>query len=266
MNDDGPLREAQRQQQLMRALAGDIDTADLQGLLRMPLAQQARGWRAYQVNAAASAQRALAAAYPTVQQLLGDETFAGLARALWRAHPPASGDLAAWGDALANYLASAAPLASEPYLADMARLDWALHRADLASDDDAAATGLQQLASVDPAQLFLHLRTGHAVLCSGHPVHTLWQAHRDPAADRWAPARRALANAQAEAVRVRRQGWQAVAERIDLATARFELSVLQGASLATALARADGAFAFEPWFVDTLQRGALAAVTTSASR
>ena len=266
MNDDGPLREARRQQRLMQALAGDINPADLQDWLRTPRAQQALGWRAYQANAAATAERALAAAYPTVQQLLGPASFAALARALWRTHPPAEGDLAAWGDVLPGTLADATSLAGEPYLADMARLDWALHRAELAPDDDAATTGLQQLASDDSAHLYLHLRAGHAVLCSDHPVHTIWQAHRDPATDRWAPARQALANAEAEAVRVRRQGWQTVVERIDAATAHFELSVLQGASLAAALAQADVAFAFEPWFIDTLRRGALAAVTTSARR
>ncbi|OYU65708.1 MAG: hypothetical protein CFE45_44120, partial [Burkholderiales bacterium PBB5] len=166
MNDDGPLREAWRQQRLMQVLAGDIAPSDLQHWLRTPQAQQARGWRAYQANAAATAERALAAAYPTVQQLLGPDSFAALARALWRTHPSAEGDLAAWGDALPGYLAESTSLASEPYLADMARLDWALHRADLAPDDDAAATGLQQLASDDPANLYLHLRDGHAVLCS----------------------------------------------------------------------------------------------------
>ena len=266
MNDDGLLREAWRQQRLMQVLAGDIDPAALQTWLRTPQAQQARGWQAYQANAAATAQRALAAAYPTVQQLLGPDSFAALARALWRTHPPAEGDLAAWGDALPCTLAEAESLASEPYLADMAKLDWALHRADLAPDDDAATAGLQRLASGDPANLYLHLRAGHAVLCSDHPVHTIWQAHRDPAADRWALARQALANAEGEAVRVRRQGWQAVVERIDSATARFELSLLQGTSLAAALVQADVAFAFEPWFIDTLRRGALAAVTTSAQR
>jgi hypothetical protein len=257
-------REAQRQQRLVQALAGDRDPAQLQGWLRTPPAQLAHGWRAYQANAAATARRALAAAYPTVQRLLGPESFAALALALWQAHPPRQGDLAAWGEALPGYLAEAAALAAEPYLPDMARLDWAVHQAERARDDDAPATGLQQLASGDPAHLTLHLRAGHAVLCSSHPVHTLWLAHHDQPTEGWAPARRALANADAEAVRVRRHGWQAVVERIDAPTAQFELCMLQGAALATALAQADSAFVFEAWFINTLRRGGLAGVSAAA--
>ena len=70
----------------------------------------------------------------SVQQLLGLESFAALARALWRAHPPTEGDLAAWGEALPGYLAGSPDLATEPFLADMARLDWALGEPDFVAD------------------------------------------------------------------------------------------------------------------------------------
>ena len=70
-----------------------------------------RGLQAYRANASALAQRALLFAYPVLQQLIGDEAFAMLARDLWAAHPPERGDLAQWGAALARYLTNAPALA-----------------------------------------------------------------------------------------------------------------------------------------------------------
>lgn len=260
MSESALQREAQRQQWLLRTLASSTPPVDLQTWLRGSPTQHQHGLRAYQGNAAASAERALAAAYPTVQQLCGHAAFAALARAHWQAQPPRCGDLAAWGAALPGFIDQAGQVATEPYLGDMARLDWALHQAGLAHDDDAPATGLDQLASVDPAALHLRLRAGHAVLLSAHPVHTLWAAHQHTAAGRFDAARQALAEHRAEAVRVRRDGLPAVAECISHSTATFEQDLLHGLPLATALARADPAFSFEAWFIDTLRRDGLAAV------
>ena len=51
----------------------------------------ARGLKVYQANGHLLAERALQAAYPVVAQLLGGESFADLARAVWHAHPPLRG-------------------------------------------------------------------------------------------------------------------------------------------------------------------------------
>lgn len=256
----GTDREAQRQKWLLRALRGEAAPHEAALWLAGSAVRQQQGLRVYQANAAATAARALAAAYPTVQQLLGYQAFAALAQALWHAQPPALGDLAAWGHGLPGYIAAAAPLAGEPYLADVARLDWALHQAQLVTDDVKAVDGLHWLGSADAADLRLRLRTGHAVLVSAHPVHTLWAAHRSAAPDRFAAARLALGEGRSESVRVTRQALAVEATCIDPATAAFELDLLMGQPLADALTAADPALNFEAWLIDTLQRGALAAV------
>jgi hypothetical protein len=253
-------REALRQQMLLRALLGDARPGVVEGWLRDTPARKRRGLQAYRANAGALAERALAAAYPTVQQLVGEESFAALARALWQAHPPRHGDVATWGDALPGFIAASDQLAPEPYLPDVARLDWAVHQADQAMDDEAPPEQLPLLAGPDLPALRLRLRAGHAVLASAHPVHALWHAHRQAGADRFAPVRQAFAEGRAEAVRVRRQGLRSAVDRIDAATAAFETRLLQGATLGDALATADETFAFEPWLVDTLQRDGLSAV------
>ncbi|MES2716156.1 MAG: putative DNA-binding domain-containing protein [Pseudomonadota bacterium] len=257
--------EARRQQWLLRSLRGETPADDWPAWLRGTPAQLQRGLHAYRANAAASAGRALAAAYPTVQQLLGAASFAALAAAHWQAQPPRRGDLAAWGEGLPGFISDDAQLAGEPYLGDVARLDWALHQAALADDDDAPSSGLQGLADADPAALRLRLRAGHAVLVSAHPVHSIWLAHGSQAADRFAGARQALAAGCGQAVRVRRQGLQAVAEAIDAATAGFEQGLLAGLPLSDLLLQAGPAFDFEAWFIDTLRRDGLAAVLVSGS-
>ncbi|MBL0094465.1 MAG: putative DNA-binding domain-containing protein [Piscinibacter sp.] len=85
--------EARRQRQLLAALS-------LRGeppALRERGARAERGLAAYRANASALAERALAAACPTLQAMLGEADFAALARAFWRDHPPQRGDLGEWG-------------------------------------------------------------------------------------------------------------------------------------------------------------------------
>jgi hypothetical protein len=269
-------REAQRQQQLLRTLWRADPAQALQPWAADEAARFKRGLQAYQAHAGALAQRALAAAYPTVQQLLGDEPFGALARALWRQHPPEQGDVDAWGGALAGFVAQAPDLADEPYLPDVARLEWAVHLAGRAADDDAPPAGLQRLADTDPAALWLRPRAGTALVVSGWPVVTLWQAHQPAArlqADPFAAAREALARCQAETALVWRQGWQVQVQALDAAEATLCQAVLQGQSLAQAIGgwagqgkavQSDagpahpGLPGFEAWLLRQLQRGWLA--------
>jgi hypothetical protein len=184
---------------LLRALWRDARPGVVAGWMRDG-ESFARGLQAYQANAGALAERALAAAYPTVMQLLGDESFAGMARAYWHHHAPVLGDVARWGAELPTFIQAAEQLAEEPYLADVARLDWAVHMAQSAADGPAAPQDLALLASADPATLWLHLQPGTALVVSAHPVVAIWQAHhladRDDSA-RFAPVRQALAEQQA---------------------------------------------------------------------
>lgn len=252
-------KEALRQQMLLRALWRDARPAVVGGWMRDG-ARFERGLQAYQAHAGALAERALGAAFPTVAQGLGDESFAALARAFWHADAPRHGDIAQWGAALPDFIAADAQLADVPYLADVARLDWAVHQAEQAADGRGAAQDLSLLGALDPALLRLVLAPGTCVLASAHPVVTLFHAHRSTAADRLAPAREALAAGRAETALVRRHGWAAAVSALSAPTARFTAALLAHAPLAQALAAAGEDFAFEPWLIDALQTGLLDAV------
>jgi Putative DNA-binding domain len=288
----GPQREAQRQQLLLAALWRDVatraTTADATHVATDPAtsaltpwlqdtALQARGLAAYRANTCELAQRALAAAYPVVQQLLGEDSFVRLARSLWRQHPPQAGDIALWGLALPAFLESALSLsdavASDAYLPDIARLEWAVHTAGRAADA-AAPQGLALLGDCDPARLLLRLAPGTAVIVSQHPVLSIWHAHQAAAGDRalaelaapdtFADARAALLAGLAETALVCRRGWRVQVLVLPPAQTRFTQALLSGRTLAQALnAGADdagAAFAFEDWLIQALQTQLLVGV------
>lgn len=200
--------EAERQAAVLRALwepAGEPGTALSDGLAT------------YRGHAAATAGRALASAYPTVQALLGQEALAGLARQLWRHHPPRQGDLGTWGGSLPDWLAQLPEVQAWPYLPDCARLDWARHQAELAADIQSDPESLTCLGTQDPTQLVIDLRPELRLIRSDWPVVTLWTFHQlpqlkadtDAPPDHFAALRQALATHQAETAVVWRPHWRA---------------------------------------------------------
>lgn len=255
-------REALRQQMLLRALLGDARPGVVTGWLRHG-ALVDRGLAAYRANAGALAERALAAAFPTLQQLLGEESFAGLARAFWRRQPPPHGDIGTWGGALASFIADDAALAPEPYLAHIARLEWAVHEAERAADATFPPRGLELLGSEEPAALRLQMAPGTALIESPHPVATIWHAHCSDETDRFASVRAAFAGGRGEAVLIAREGWRATVRALDAAEARFTANVLAGRPLDIALSEAGAGFDFGAWLVSALQQQRLAAVTST---
>ena len=134
----------------------------------------------YRGNARANAARALAAAYPIVAKIVGTEFFAGLAREYQSWHPSETGDLNEYGQDFAAFLADFSPVREIPYLADVAQLEWLVHRAHYAADP--APFDPARLASV-PAEQQLQLRPrlhpACAILNSAYPLARIWQVHRD---------------------------------------------------------------------------------------
>ncbi|MBX3610786.1 MAG: putative DNA-binding domain-containing protein [Hydrogenophaga sp.] len=192
------------------------------------------GLGVYRANAHAHAERTLEATYPVVRALLGDESFHALARALWHHHPPVSGDLGDWGGALADFADAQQDLATLPYLADVARIEWAIYRAMRApatAPDPESFALLQQHA---PEQLRAVLAPGTTLIQSPWPALSVVDAHLhgDPDFD---TVGQRLRDGVSEAVRVWRPDAQVRAAVIDADTARFEALLAAGASLGLAM-------------------------------
>ena len=243
--------EAERQRRLVESLLAS--TAQASTLPTREAGERAlRGLQAYRANADASAERALATAFSTVKMLLGEEDFRQLAREFWRAAPPQRGDLGEWGEALPGWLAAHGQLAEWPYLADAARLDWALHRCERAADEEPERASLARLGDTDPARLAVEFMPGVSLVESDWPIGLLHRAHHVD--DRLFDAlREAIASPRGEAVLVARAGWKAVPTTLDAATAAWTRLLLDGCDLGSALAAAGDGFDFAAWLATALQ-------------
>jgi hypothetical protein len=219
----------------------------LNGWLRESGERAQQGLAAYRGNAALIAERALAAAFPTVQQLLGAESFAQLAQAAWHELPPHRGDLAWFGAELPAWIERDPQLASEPYLADVARVDWAVHTIEHAADIEQPPADLALLAEADPSALRVKLRPGLALVVSRWPVATIWHAHRRDDDDRFAAVRDAFAARTGEAALIAREGWRATVEALDTPSAVLITALQRGDVLAVALEQAGAVLDFERW-------------------
>jgi hypothetical protein len=165
-----------------------------------------RGLGAYRNNLRALSAQALAVAFGRLQEALGEDEFASLAWTFWRHHPPESGDLAQWGGALEAFLIEHA--GEDSGLPDLARLDWASHRAERAADAVLDAESLALLGTTPPEQLWLQLRPGVTLLAQRSGPVLVW-----------------------------RQGWRAASQPLPPADAAFVQALLDGVNLADALVK-----------------------------
>lgn len=201
----------------------------------------ARGLHAYRANAHASAVAALQAAYPVLEQMLGEESFAALAKAFWHRHPPVRGDWACWGAMLSEFVADDEQLADVPWLADVARLEWDLHELATAADAQQQLHTMVRLTQDDPQNLTLHLAPQRPVWTSAWPVVTLWQAHPPASgageldATLFAQAQDQVERGTSQDVLVWRDGWRPKVREALSAEAGFLQALQTGASLLQAI-------------------------------
>ena len=100
------MNEAERQRGLLAAFAVG---AAVPTTLHESGPRAARGLEAYRANAEAIAARALGAAFPTVQAMVGEGDFRPLARGFLQAQPATRGDLGEWGEGFAEWLGAHEP-------------------------------------------------------------------------------------------------------------------------------------------------------------
>jgi len=252
--------ELDRQRALVAAiLAPRADAATLPSIAETGVRAE-RGLAAYRANAETLAERALGAAFGSIRAMLGDDDFAHLAAEFWRAWPPQHGDVGEWGAEFAGWLEAQHALASWPYLADCARLDFALHRNERAADASLEADSLALLADTDPQRLRLALVPGTALVSSRWPIVTIHRAHRSGTDADFALARDAIERQCAQHALVWRDGWRPTVTELAEPEASWTASLLAGASLASALDRAGPGFDFASWLASAIEQRRLKGV------
>ena len=258
---------AQQQQALLAALFAWPPDEAMLNIANYVDCTGIRGLKVYQSNGHALAGRTLRAAYPVLAQLLGPDSFAALSRALWHAHPPARGDLAQWGGDLAGFISASGQLLEEPYLADVARVEWTLHTCAGCADRAPEPATFALLMAQDPAALRLILAPGCAVLQSAWPVVSIVTAHLQSPPD-FDGVGEKLRTDVAETAVVWRAGWQPQVRQALPGEADLLAALQDNRSLDDAVQGAN-LLDFNVWLPMAVQTGLLLSVelieTTGAS-
>ena len=184
--------------------------------------------------------RALAANFPSIERLLGEEFFAAMAHEFLIAHPPRSKLMFEYGAEFPAFLETFGPARPYPYLADVARLEifwWqSFHEADAPVLDGTA------LASASPDD-FPHLtfvkHPATRILASPFAAGSIFTANRK------AGTVDAINPAISETVLVTRPLYDCEVRILEPGVDEFFSSLLDGNSIKTAV---EAAYAVAPLF------------------
>lgn len=128
--------------------------------------------------------RALREVYPVCRKLVGDEFFEQMINRYLPQQRSISPDIADYGETLPDYIAGFAPAAALPYLADVARLEWAWHRAINAPNEVLPdATALIAAAGIKTGKLVLQASCSLGLLESKWPLLPIWEANQEDTPD-----------------------------------------------------------------------------------
>lgn len=130
----------------------------------------------YRNNVVVGLAEILKAAYPAVRRLVGEEFFDAMAGIYVRAEPPLSPILLDYGGTFPAFIETFPPAASVPYLADVARIEWAWVFAYHAAE--ACPLGADSFANIPADELpglRLLLHPSVQVCRSSMPALTIWR-------------------------------------------------------------------------------------------
>lgn len=124
---------------------------------------------------------ALRTTFPVVCKLVDERFFAFAAHAYIQAQPPSAPCLAEYGSGFPDFLAGFAPCRGLPYLADVARLEWALNLAQIAPH--ASTLDRAALAALAPETLpcvVFAFAPSIRLLASSYAIDRIWFANQEP--------------------------------------------------------------------------------------
>lgn len=134
-----------------------------------------RRFGVYRNNVFSSLVNTLVDGFPVTVRLVGEEFFKAMASHYTQHNLPQSPVMVFYGDGFGDFIDGFEPVASLPYLGDVARLEYtrrlALHAADT------PVLSPEELALIPAEALLLHrikLHPAVAVVASDFPIHSIW--------------------------------------------------------------------------------------------
>jgi hypothetical protein len=192
-------------------------------------------------NVAAGLIGALEERFPVVLRLVGPGFFREMARRYMELEPPRSPIIFRYGSTFPSFIESFPPAASLPYLADVARLEFARGIAyHAANATPLTARAFADLDENGLAATTVRLHPSVTLMSSRFPVVSIWEAHQggpDVAPIGW----------EAEAALVARPHLEVEVRKVPPGGYTFLQELANGATLLTALAAgAEQATEFDP--------------------
>jgi len=121
--------------------------------------------------------KALCLTYPAVQRLAGADFFEGVAQLFIVQHPPRAACLNCYGGEFPDFLRDLPAAATVAYLADVARLEWAVHCAIHAPDiKPLKLAALAAVQRVDQGHVSFVAHPSVHLLRVDYPVDVIWRA------------------------------------------------------------------------------------------
>lgn len=229
---------AELQARLRDALLAGADGAPL-GALADRIADDGLGAAArvaiYRHHVLTTLTAVLRSTFPVVHRLVGDGFFGYAADTYVRRDPPRGPCLLEYGAGFGPFLAAFPPCRELVYLADVARLEWAMHAAFHAPDvAPLARAALARVPEPATPHLTFALHPGATFLESPWPVDRIWRANR-PGPEEGAAVDLAEGGVRLE---IRRLGDDAVFRSLTPADFAFRRALAASATLEVAAAAA----------------------------
>jgi len=134
----------------------------------------------YRNNVVIGLTDALAAVFPVVLKLVGEDFFRVACREYIPQFPPRQAQVQVYGDKFADFLRDFPAASSLPYLADVAELEWARHLAYTAANTEKLAPGvLAEIPVTNHANLCLRLTPAVQLIKSEYPVLQIWTSNQE---------------------------------------------------------------------------------------
>lgn len=133
----------------------------------------------YRNNAVEGFLKTLAATFPVLLRLSGEDWFRQVGRRYMRVHPSRSGNIHYVGERFASFLETELGDSGYAYFADIARLEWAYQEVLVAADHPGFDVGT--LAAVPPeayAALTFQTHPALRLVRSAFPVLAIWEANQ----------------------------------------------------------------------------------------
>lgn len=131
----------------------------------------------YRNNVVAGLLNVLAARFPSVRKLAGDEFFFSAARGFLAAHPPRSPVLMGYGEGFPDFIRAQGPAGCFCYMADIADLELARGGAYHAADaDPLTAEHWGQISADSLGETRVDLHPSVSLIASRFPIVSAWRA------------------------------------------------------------------------------------------